>query len=122
MKKALVCLLIQAHTEHSGVLSPPFFKSWSCAAVHQLATVSLPPTSMLRPFLSSANVILLVWEGAAILDSLKETGKKSYLALTSLRQYWSPCTSTHMIFLSSVEFKLNIYHRHNAVTEEKSKE
>lgn len=74
-EKKTTCLFNQVH---SGVLSPPVVESWSCIAVHQLATTSLPPTSMLRPSLSSANVILscVGGEGAAILGSLKETGEK----------------------------------------------
>ena len=79
-QKKNVCLLSQAHTVHSGVLSPPVLEGWSYTAVHQLAIISLPPTFMLRPSLASTNVTLSCVGGevSAILD----LERKSHLAFT----------------------------------------
>lgn len=89
-KRMKLCLLIQAF---EGPECPSFSKkNWSHAAVHQLATASLPPAPKLRPSLCQCHSSSVGGEVAAILDSLrgKERRKK--------KLNHQPASSLHVLF------------------------
>lgn len=107
-----MCLLIQAHT-FRGLKSPGSLELELCycpSAGHYLPSPHFHAASF--PFLSQCHPSRVGGEVAAILDSLKETGKKKISPRLHqlLLQYLSVCAPSQTTFASSVEFvKFNIY-------------
>lgn len=110
-KKKHVSLLIQARSFtglESGPLGP-VFKSWICAAVHQLATGSPPPPQLPAssfPFLHQCHPSRVGAEAAAILDWRQRLGGGGFKREKKRRNrhllclYLSLCNSSKALFVS----------------------